>query len=488
MALDGVGKVGGIDPFHHRNLPYEAYHHWAILDDETWSGTINLLGDVIVFPGATLTLEAGTVVEFLKNKDRHEFLPGTSLDCFTEIFVYGTLLSEGSTDNRVVSRGQGNIRTMTGGVVSQGDYTDVLNTTPAPSDPDFFIRCDPHRPPVLEGLLDLVVREYIDPDIVGPVDVGVYRNTSPNPNAPVWSLIGADASSFTLVQTSSNERTLQFKEPPNYEVPLAGGGYKTTYNVGVVVRDVPLSGAVGATDGAVSDTLLVSVTVVNVEEAGSVVLSPQPPQVGVALVARLTDPDEGLTFTGASWAWHRRARDAASWQPVSVPSGAAGATDNYPELSSYTPSSDVGYYLRASVRYTDHHGPNKSAEGTTSAPVFGPPPATVTAGWGRIRVAWSPVASARGYDVQGQGKPFDRGTWPTGWSSLATNIAGQRYAHRGVSPDSLYRYQVRSRMGATVSAWSDTLPSAAGVQPGVGAPRLTPPSTRVARWRSRLRC
>ena len=117
----------------------------------------------------------------------------------------------------------------------------------------------------------------------GPVAVGVYRNTDPNPNAPVWSLIGADASTFTLVQTSGNagnERTLQFKEPPNYEVPLAEGGYKTTYNVGVVVRDVPLSGAVGATDGAVSDTLLVTVTVVNVEEAGSVVLSPQPPQVG----------------------------------------------------------------------------------------------------------------------------------------------------------------------------------------------------------------
>ena len=310
---------------------------------------------------------------------------------------------------------------------------------------------------------------------VGPVDVGVYRNTNPNPNAPVWSLIGADASTFTLVQASgnaSNERTLQFKEPPNYEVPLAGGGYKTTYNVGVVVRDVPLGGAVGATDGAQSYTLLVTVSVVNVEEAGSVELSPQPPHVGVPLVARLTDPDEGLTFTGASWAWYRRAGATASWQSVS--SGAAGAATNYPELSSYTPSSsDVGYHLRATVNYTDNHGPNKSAEGATSAPVFGPPTATATTGYRRIHVDWPPVPSATGYDVQVQSKPFDRGMWPSAWSSLATNSPGRprgtsrRYAHTGVSPDSLYRYQMRSRTGTVVSAWSAPT---AGVQPLVGSP------------------
>ncbi len=326
----------------------------------------------------------------------------------------------------------------------------------------------------IEGAAKPSVNEVTDPNATDPVAVGVYRNTDPNPNAPVWSLIGADASSFTLVQTSGNaghERTLQFREPPNYEVPLAGGGYKTTYDVGVVVRDVPLSGAAGASDGAVSDTLLVTVSVVNVEEAGSVALSPQPPQVGVPLVARLTDPDEGLTFTGASWAWHRWASDTASWQPVSVPAGATGATTNYPELSSYTPpASDVGYYLRASVHYTDNHGPNKRAEGFTSAAVFGPPAASVTAGWGRIRVEWPAVASATSYDVQGQSKPFDRGPWPAAWSSLATNITALRYAHRGVSPDSLYRYQVRSRAGASVSGWSALVPDAAGVQPGVGAP------------------
>ena len=65
------------------------------------------------------------------------------------------------------------------------------------------------------------------------------------------------------------------------------------------------------------------------------------------------------------------------------------------------------------VRAVNASGPGASAS-ATAMPVLGPPAATAMAGWGRIRVAWSPVASARSYDVQGQGKPFDRGTWPTG--------------------------------------------------------------------------
>ena len=215
----------------------------------------------------------------------------------------------------------------------------------------------------ISGAAKQSVAEVTDPSDTGPVDVGVYTYIAPNPNQPVWSLTGADADYFNLVQTSSNasnERTLQFKQPPNYEVPLAGGGYKTTYAVGVKVQDAPLSGAVGAEDDALEAILSVTVTVVNVEEAGSVVLSPLPPQVGVALVARLTDPDEGLTFTGASWAWQRRADAASDWE--SMPTGAVGATEDYPELSSYTPQmADVGYQLQATVSYDDNHGPDKRA-------------------------------------------------------------------------------------------------------------------------------
>ena len=121
-------------------------------------------------------------------------------------------------------------------------------------------------------------------------------------------------------------------------------------------------------------------------------------------------------------------------------------------------------------------GVSADFEVTTEEVMIGPPTATATAGWTRVRVDWTPVASVTGYDVQMQGKPFDGGTWPTAWTSVVTDIAGRmqgarrRYIHTGLSPDSLYRYQMRSRMGAAVSAWSAPIPDAAGVQPGVGTP------------------
>ena len=113
---------------------------------------------------------------------------------------------------------------------------------------------------------------------------------------------------------------------------------------------------------------------------------------------------------------------------------------------------------------------------TTKEVEIEPPTTTASAGFLRVRLDWTPVASVTSYDAQVQGKPFDGGTWPTAWTSVATDMAGRkvgaqrRYMHTGLSPDSLYRYQVRSRMGAAVSAWSALTPDAAGIQPQVGAP------------------
>jgi hypothetical protein len=54
LKFDEVGEIVG-DPFSHKELPDDSYHHWAIIGNETWSDTISLSGDVVVFPSATLT-------------------------------------------------------------------------------------------------------------------------------------------------------------------------------------------------------------------------------------------------------------------------------------------------------------------------------------------------------------------------------------------------------------------------------------------------
>ena len=316
----------------------------------------------------------------------------------------------------------------------------------------------------LRGAPKPSVAEVTDSATTGPVDVGVYTNSDPNPNKPVWSLTGADASTFNLVKkasNTSNQRTLQFKQPPNYEVPLSGGGYKTTYAVGVVVTDTPSSGAAGASGAALADTLSVTVSVTNVEEAGSVVLSPLPPRVGVALVARLTDPDEGLTFTGASWTWQRRVNDTAAWQPVS--SGAVSATVNYPELSSYKPKAeDVGYQLRATVDYTDNHGPNKRAESAPSSSVVDVPDAPdslkATAGDKQVVLRWA-AADSNGATISGYSRRDSTvsGTWSP-WTTLAGGGATRTDTVRSLTNGTRYWFAVRApnRLGAgradTVSA------------------------------------
>ena len=158
--FDGVGKIGfkipivggltrvnAFDPFHHSDLyapdssplSVTEYHHWAIIGDETWSGTVSLRGDVVVFPGATLTIQDSTTVTFPSRSDRHQFKEGN--DRLSEIFVYGTLKSEGTSSRPVVLRGPnppdeddaqhwGGIRMMAGGTDSVGVYTQIYNAPP----------------------------------------------------------------------------------------------------------------------------------------------------------------------------------------------------------------------------------------------------------------------------------------------------------------------------------------------------------------------
>ena len=93
------------------------------------------------------------------------------------------------------------------------------------------------------------------------------------------------------------------------------------------------------------------------DQPGTVRLSSMTPVVGVALTAILDDPDGSVT--GETWMWSRSMTMGGTFMDI------AGATS-----MSYTPmAADEGYYLRATVMYTDAHGSGKDAMATTTAAV-----------------------------------------------------------------------------------------------------------------------
>ena len=107
----------------------------------------------------------------------------------------------------------------------------------------------------------------------------------------VWTLDGADASDFKI-----EAGVLTFAESPDYESPAGGTGDNlNTYTVIVQASD-------GRTGAGAMDTVMVTVTVDNVDEDGTVTLTTLQPVDGEAITATLTDPDG--TPTGIpEWQW-----------------------------------------------------------------------------------------------------------------------------------------------------------------------------------------
>ena len=107
--------------------------------DSEWSDTIHVDGDVIVPDGMTLTINAGTVIEFQPGHDRHQFSAGeTGVNNRSEIFVYGTLLANGTATDSVRFQRSGTaadndawggIRKMDGGSVTL-HHTEIRDTLP----------------------------------------------------------------------------------------------------------------------------------------------------------------------------------------------------------------------------------------------------------------------------------------------------------------------------------------------------------------------
>ena len=140
--------------------------------------------------------------------------------------------------------------------------------------------------------------------------VATYTATATDCGALAWSLGGTDARAFRL-DGSGLTRTLHFNSPPNFEV-------KQTYAVEVVVAE-------GTGAEAVSDRVSVTVSVTNVEEAGTITLSSTQPRVGEAITATLSDPDGAVTNLRWSWLYFR-ADTSTEEEAVSGTNGSLSAT------------------------------------------------------------------------------------------------------------------------------------------------------------------
>ena len=183
--------------------------------------------------------------------------------------------------------------------------------------------------------------------------VATYTAEDPDGDNVTWSLDGDDDSEFSI---DSSNGALRFVRSPNYESPT-DTGTDNVYNVTVVATDDSSS--------ALSSELAVTVTVLNVDEPGSITLSPSNPSVGTTITATLNDPDGSVTNT--SWQWQRSSNGTSGWTTIS---GATG--------SSYTAASDdEGEWLRARASYRDGHGTGKSAT-SQSVSIAAPTPPTIS--------------------------------------------------------------------------------------------------------------
>ena len=156
-----------------------------------------------------------------------------------------------------------------------------------------------------------------------------------------WSLSGRDDDLFTI-----DGGVLAFREPPNYEDPqsAADGARLSERNVYRVTVE------------AAGGTRNVSVSVTDVDEAGTASIDRPQPQVDRPLSASLSDEDDRVADKRWQWA---RSEDGRTWTDIE------GATS---PLRRPAPA-DVGMYLRATVTYSDKFGSGKTASAVSANPV-----------------------------------------------------------------------------------------------------------------------
>ena len=188
----------------------------------------------------------------------------------------------------------------------------------------------PYFPPSENRARDVHENTPVGTDFGAPV----AASDDDDDDTLTYSLGGTNRASFAIDESSGQLRT---RAPLNFEV-------KSSYSVIVTATD-----PAGASHG-----IIVTITVGNVEEPGTVTLSSTQPIEGTPLTATLDDPDN--VSGSVTWSWERSQNRNSSWTLIS---GETSAT--------YTPvAADETRFLRATASYTDGEGSGKSAQAVST--------------------------------------------------------------------------------------------------------------------------
>ena len=285
---------------------------------------------------------------------------------------------------------------------SKDTYTVEVTATDAADDSATItvtIKVTPvDEPPELsKKALVVVGDERVDYLENGPDAVETYSAAGPDSVGARWSLSGTDANRFAL-----SNGVLSFRSSPNFEAPTDADS-DNVYNV-----------TVQASKGSLQDARNVTIKVINKEEKGSISLSSQQPNVGVGLVATLTDPDGGVT--GERWQWARSPDGSTRWSDIPAASAAT-----------YTPVlADAANFLRVTVTYTDAQGPAKDANAITAGAtgVDNDGVVTLSSSTPRIGVELTATLSDPDGGVMGESWQWARSAdGSTNWADIATAMS-----------------------------------------------------------------
>ena len=174
-----------------------------------------------------------------------------------------------------------------------------------------------------------------------------------------WSLTGTDRRDFAI----SADGVVTFVKTPNYEAPEDSGG-NNVYEFNVVATDVQS----GSSRRNVS--VAVTVTVGDVEEAGTLAVDNLSPAAGETVTFRLTDPDGSIDASSTAiitWVIQSLV-SGGSWTRVSGVLTPASTT--FPWV---VDEDETGKAIRAMVTYTDRRGSGKTAVSQQTAEVTANP-------------------------------------------------------------------------------------------------------------------